>query len=171
MILSGIILYNKSGKRQHLVKRKDHELSRVLSSSLLTTCCLLLYVETFRNNTGKEPAMNHERTINRLRGFHFAIGTIVNQGNDPLCGNCVAFSRTAQAIIDGFIEFESAHASEKRKFPEEFLFLFEDVCDKMALIEHPAEPVRQKKEGNCKLPEGVCYCKSALALLQNLKAS
>jgi hypothetical protein len=113
--------------------------------------------------------MNHERTINQLRGFHFAVGTIVNQENDPLCGNCVAFSRTAQAIIDGFIEFESAHASEKRKFPEEFSFLFEDVCDKLALIEQPSGPVRQKKAGNCKLPSGLCYCKSALALLQNLK--
>ncbi len=113
--------------------------------------------------------MNHNRTINQLRGFHFAIGTIVNQENDPLCGNCAAFSRTAQTIINSFIEFESAHAAEKRKFPEEFLFLFEDICDKMALINHPSEPVRQKKEGNCKLPEGVCYCKSALAVLQTVK--
>ncbi len=59
--------------------------------------------------------MNHERTINQLRGFHFAVGTIVNQENDPLCGNCVAFSRTAQAIIDGFVEFESAHCIGKKK--------------------------------------------------------
>ena len=113
--------------------------------------------------------MSHDNTITRLRGFHFAVGTIVNQGNDPLCSHCVAFARTAQAIIDGFVEFESAHASEKRKFPEEFLFLFEDVCDKLALIEHPSEPIRQKKAGNCKLPSGVCYCKATMELLQNLK--
>src|SRR5271169_3336502 len=113
--------------------------------------------------------MSHERTIILLRGFHFAVGTMVNQENDPLCANCVAFAKTAQAIIDGFIEFESAHAAEKRKLPEEFAFLFDDVCDKLALIELPEEPVRQKKAGNCKLPEGVCFCKSALALLQNNK--
>jgi hypothetical protein len=113
--------------------------------------------------------MNYVRTITHLRGFHFAVGTIVNQENDPLCGSCVAFAKTAQAIIDSFIEFESAHAAERKKLPEEFSFLFDDVCDKLALIEQPEEPVRQKKEGNCKLPEGVCYCKAALALIQSVK--
>jgi hypothetical protein len=117
----------------------------------------------------EEPAMNNARTITQLRGFHFAVGTMVNQENDPLCGNCVAFAKTAQAIIDGFVEFESAHATERKKLPEEFSFLFDDVCDKLALIEHPEEPIRQKKSGNCKLPEGICYCKSALAILQNIK--
>ena len=115
--------------------------------------------------------MSNSQTINRLRGFHFAVGTMVNQENDPLCAKCVAFAKTAQAIVDGFIEFESAHAAEKRKFPEEFSMLFDDVCDKLALIEHPEEPVRQKKSGNCKLPEGMCYCKSALALLQNINGA
>lgn len=113
--------------------------------------------------------MNHLKTISQLRGFHFAVGTIVNQENDPLCGKCSAFAKTAQAIVDGFIEFESAHASERKKLPEEFSFLFDDVCDKLALIEHPEEPVKQKKAGNCKLPEGMCYCKSAMALLQSIK--
>jgi len=114
--------------------------------------------------------MNYVRTIIQLRGFHFAVGTIVNQENDPLCSNCIAFAKTAQAIIAGFVEFESAHAAERKKLPEEFSFLFDDVCDKLALIEPPEEPVRQKKEGNCKLPEGVCYCKSVLALLQSIKS-
>lgn len=113
--------------------------------------------------------MNSVRTIIQLRGYHFAVGTIVNQQNDPLCCGCAAFSRTAQAVIDGFIEFESAHADEKKKLPEEFSFLFDDVCDKLALIEHPEEPARQKKEGKCKLPEGTCYCKAALALIQSIK--
>jgi len=111
--------------------------------------------------------MSNSQTMTRLRGFHFGVGTMVNQENDPLCSSCVAFAKTAQAIIDGFIEFESEHASEKKKFPEEFSMLFDDVCDKLALIEQPEEPIRQKKAGNCKLPEGVCYCKSVLALVQN----
>lgn len=115
--------------------------------------------------------MNHMPTIIRLRGYHFAVGTVVNQENDPLCCNCVAFAKTAQAIISSFIEFESAHAEERKKLPEEFSFLFDDVCDKLALIEQPEEPVRQKKEGKCKLPEGACYCKSALALIQGHKDS
>lgn len=113
--------------------------------------------------------MNYGHTISQLRGFHFAVGTMVNQENDPLCSKCVAFAKSAQAIIEAFIEFESAHAREKRKLPEEFSILFEDVCDKLALIEQPAEPVKQKKGGNCKLPEGTCYCKSAVAILQSLK--
>lgn len=112
--------------------------------------------------------MNNSHTINRLRSFHFAVGTMVNQENDPLCCKCVAFARSARAIIDGFIEFESAHAGDKKKFPEEFSMLLDDVCDKLALIEHSEEPVRQKKAGNCKLPEGMCYCKSAMALVQNI---
>ena len=35
-------------------------------------------------------------------------------------------------------------------------------------MQQPVHPVGQKKAGNCRLPEGVCFLKSSLAILQQV---
>ncbi|HEX8948275.1 MAG TPA: hypothetical protein VF790_04890 [Dissulfurispiraceae bacterium] len=112
--------------------------------------------------------MSREALIVKLRGFHYALGILGNQQNDPLCAQCVAFARSAEAIIDGFVKFQSTHESERKKLSDEFLVLFADVADKASLIELPEEPVRQKKAGNCKLPSGVCFTKGISEFLQRV---
>lgn len=110
--------------------------------------------------------MKPEELINKLRGFHYALGILNNQQNDPLCCQCAAFARTSEAIIDGFLKFDSNHSSERKNLPEEFSILFMDIRDKITIIEQPDEPLRQKKEGNCHLPKGVCFTKEITAFLQ-----
>ena len=54
----GDYLYNKSRKRRQVVKRKGHELSRVLKFTWLLTTCCLLSIETMcknRKGAGNDP--------------------------------------------------------------------------------------------------------------------
>ncbi|MBI3592509.1 MAG: hypothetical protein HY099_03375 [Nitrospirae bacterium] len=114
--------------------------------------------------------MNKEALITQLRGFYYAAGILENQQNDPLCGQCAAFARTAESITESFINFETAHASERKKLPEEYFLLFADIKDKIIVLQQPDEPVRQKKAGNCKLPQGVCFTKEVSAFLPRLNS-
>lgn len=109
--------------------------------------------------------MNHDKVINKLRGFNYAAGILTNQQNDPLCSECAAFARTADAIVDGFLKFENANSSEKKKLAEEFSMIFMDVKDKISVIQMPDDPVRQKKAGNCMLPKGVCFTKEIMTFM------
>ncbi len=121
------------------------------------------------NHDPKEAEMSQEDTLTTiLRGYYYAVGILGNQQNDPLCCNCAAFARTAGAIIDSFFKFQDIHAAERKRLPEEFSMLFTDISDRIAVIEQPENPIRQKKTGNCKLPQGVCFTKEVSAFLQKI---
>ncbi len=122
----------------------------------------------YKSHREKEVGMGRDALITTLRGFHYAVGILSTQQNDPLCNQCAAFARTAEAIVDSFIKFQENHASEKRKLPEEFSLLFSDTSDRVSVIEPPEGTVRQKKAGNCKLPPGVCFTKEVTAFLQKI---
>ena len=115
--------------------------------------------------------MNRDALITNLRGFHYALGILGNQQNDPLCCQCAAFARTAETLIDSFIKFQEAHASARKRLPDEFAVLFADISDKASVIEQPDDPVRQKKAGNCKLPHGVCFAKDIAGFLERLNGA
>ncbi|MFO0754557.1 MAG: hypothetical protein U0411_14685 [Thermodesulfovibrionales bacterium] len=113
--------------------------------------------------------MNRDRIITQLRGFHYAAGILCNQQNDPLCCQCTAFARVAESIIDGFLQFAGAHAAERKKLPEEFALLFQDVRDRTDSIQQPDDPIKQKTAGNCTLPKGVCFTKEISAFLERMQ--
>lgn len=112
--------------------------------------------------------MDQDKVINKLRGFNYAAGILTNQQNDPLCSECAAFARTADTLVDGYLKFENAHASDRKKLAEEFSLIFTDVRDKISVIQIPDGPVRQKKAGNCTLPKGVCFTKEIMAFMGKL---
>lgn len=114
--------------------------------------------------------MSKAALVTKLRGYHYAAGLLANQQNDPLCSRCAAFARTAESIVSGFIKFESALAVEKKKFPADFAPLFQDIRDELDLIQQPGEPLRQKKEGNCMLPKGICFTKEIISFLENVNS-
>ncbi len=71
--------------------------------------------------------------------------------------------------MDRFIKFETASTPERKKLPEEFSELFNDLYYMADSIQQPDNPVGQKKAGSCKLPEGVCFPKYAQAFMEKLK--
>lgn len=96
------------------------------------------------------------------------LGVLENQQKDPFCSNCMSFAKTVESTKDTFIKFEKTCTAEKRELANVLSVLFSHVYKKMSSIELPENPVGQKKAGNCKLPEGVCLPKAALAVHEKI---
>jgi len=109
--------------------------------------------------------------VNNVRGYYYLSGVLMNQMRDPFCHACKAFVNTTTAARQGLTDFERSGGSEIRSLPNELQRIFADAKTALAGIVLPDNAVGQKKAGNCKLPEGVCFVKSARALLQNLSGT
>jgi hypothetical protein len=113
---------------------------------------------------GREARMEH--LINRIRFFHFISGVLLNQQADPICGHCKAFANTVRWTREGISSEEAGSASGK--LPAEVLRLLSEAQRRMAGIVVSEDTVGQKKAGNCKMPEGVCFVKIAKSILERL---
>jgi hypothetical protein len=109
--------------------------------------------------------------VNTVRGYYYLSGVLVNQKRDPFCRRCKAFVNTTTAAREGLSDFEREAGTEIKVLPAELQRIFTDTKAALAGIVLPDDAVGQKKAGNCKLPEGVCFVKSARALLQNLSGT
>ena len=81
---------------------------------------------------------------------------------------CNSFIKTLTAAKENLAKFEAESAEKIRGLPREVSRLFSDAREEIVAMKQPENPGGQKKEGNCKLPEGVCFVKSSLALLQKI---
>ncbi len=106
--------------------------------------------------------------MNRARGYAYLYGVLGNQQADPFCRSCNSFINTLTAVKENLAKFETRHAGEIKQLPGEFSRLFADAKDGIAAMKQPEQPLGRKKAGNCKLPEGVCFTKSSLAILQKI---
>lgn len=106
--------------------------------------------------------------MNQARGYAYVAGVLKSQQADPFCRSCNSFVNTLTAVKENLAKFESQHAEGIRNLPGEFSRLFADAKSGIAAMKQPENPVGQKKAGNCKLPEGVCFTKSSLAILQKI---
>ena len=109
--------------------------------------------------------------VNTVRGYHYLSGVLVNQKSDPFCRRCKAFVNTTTAAREGLSDFEREGGTEIHGLPAELQRIYADTKTTLAGIVLPDDAVGQKKAGNCKLPEGVCFVKSARSLLQNLSGT
>ena len=106
--------------------------------------------------------------INQSRAYTYLVGVLDAQQKDVLCRSCNSFVSTLAAVKDSLAAFEVQHAGELSALPGEFARQFKEAKAGVSNITQPAEPQGQKKTGNCKLPEGICFLKSSLALLQKI---
>jgi hypothetical protein len=106
--------------------------------------------------------------VTRVRGYAYLSGVLTNQMKDPCCRICKALVNTTQASRQSLSDFERSEGDEIRGLPAEIQRIFADAKTALASIVLPDNAVGQKKAGNCNLPEGVCFVKSAGALLQGL---
>ena len=107
--------------------------------------------------------------LNQVRGYSYLLGVLKTQQADPFCHSCSAFSKTLTAVREDLEKFENEHHSEIQGFSGEFSRLFADAKSGMAALQQPDNPTGQKKAGNCKLPQGVCFMKLSLAILQKVQ--
>ena len=106
--------------------------------------------------------------INLIRYYHFMAGVLSQQQTDLLCANCKAFANTAGRIKEDILELESFHTEGLRSLTAEYLRMLEESRDEINRIKTPADAVGQKKAGNCRMPEGVCFIKLPKTILDKL---
>lgn len=102
--------------------------------------------------------------VSRIRYYHFIAGVLANQQHDPLCSICKAFTNSVLQAREEVTAYMMTNAVELTALPEQDSIMLADI--KMMLVDlHPVpDAVGQKKAGNCKLPQGVCFVKSSKAL-------
>jgi len=106
--------------------------------------------------------------VSLVRGYCYLSGVLMNQQRDPFCSKCKALANTITTARESLEKFEREYASELQGLPKEFQRRFAEGKASLAGIALPNDAAGQKKAGRCKLPEGVCFIKSALALLQRV---
>ena len=74
----------------------------------------------------------------------------------------------AEATPGNLKQFEAEHASELRSLSPEAAALLAGTRNRLAGLVNATDPAGQKKAGNCKLPEGVCFVKASRALLEKV---
>jgi hypothetical protein len=105
---------------------------------------------------------------NQARSYAYLFGVLKNQQTDPSCRSCNSFISTLAAVKDNLAKLETQHAAEIKGLSGDLTRVFADAKSGISAMHQPENPVGQKKAGNCKLPEGVCFTKSSLAILQKI---
>lgn len=105
--------------------------------------------------------------MNQARAYRFLLGVLTNQQKDPFCGKCSAWNNSLNNTREALARFETEHASEVSALPDAGRILA-GARSSLEALRSPENPTGQKKAGNCKLSEGVCFVKASLALLQKV---
>ncbi len=105
---------------------------------------------------------------NHVRTYVFLARIFEGQQNDPYCGVCKARVNSVANARESLAAFESAHAAEIGAMPAEFRQMLDAAKHVLAGLQLPENAAGQKKAGNCKLPEGVCFVKASLSFLQKM---
>ncbi len=106
--------------------------------------------------------------VNRIRFYHFISGVLAAQQKDPLCGICRAYANTVSAVSESLSALRDEHHGEIAALSPNAARQLEEARGRIAMITAPKDAVGQKKAGNCKMPEGVCFVKSSKAILNQL---
>jgi hypothetical protein len=108
-------------------------------------------------------------TTSMARACSYLAGVLVNQQRDPLCSRCKAFANTVQAARE-ILALSEARELESHAAPSrDAVRLLREAAALLGGLVVPSEAVGQKKAGNCLLPQGQCFVKSALAFVRGLE--
>jgi hypothetical protein len=106
--------------------------------------------------------------LNQVRGYHFMLGVFRNRQTDPYCIACSAFANTLNAARENLAKLEAEHGEALKALSPEFGGMMAETRAGLSILQGPADPSGQKKAGNCKLPQGVCFIKASFALVQQI---
>ena len=106
--------------------------------------------------------------LNQVRAYHYLAGVLTNQQRDFFCRQCSAWNNTLNNVREAFKQFEAEHAAELQALSPEAQALLAGTRSGLASLANAPEPVGQKKAGNCKLPQGVCFVKVSRAILEKV---
>ena len=107
--------------------------------------------------------------ISEIRYYHFMAGVLTHQQHDSFCRMCRAFTNSVRALNEGIAGLEGSRAFEIGSLQKEMTQLLADAKRALAGLHPDPEAAGQKKAGNCRLPEGICFVKSSKALLRSME--
>jgi hypothetical protein len=111
--------------------------------------------------------MSGIKAINMARGFGYMAGILQNHQREPLCGKCKAFASTTDKVRRGLSALEGS--GDARKLPDDMRSLYSEAKSIVEGIDVPAEPIPQRKRGNCNLPDKGCFLKYSAALFGKIQ--
>ena len=106
--------------------------------------------------------------MNQVRGYHFLLGVFRSQQNDPYCSICSAYANTLKVARENLAALEAGNAGAFAELDQRFTGMLSGTRAGLDALSGPVNPSGQKKAGNCKLPQGVCFIKTSFALLQQM---
>jgi hypothetical protein len=106
--------------------------------------------------------------LNHVRAYRYLAGVLANQQQDLFCSQCSAWNNTLSNSREALRQFEAQHAAELRNLSLEAKALLNETRSRLVGLANAPNPVGQKKAGNCKLPEGVCFVKASRSLLEKV---
>jgi hypothetical protein len=106
--------------------------------------------------------------FNQIRFYHYISTVLACQASDPLCSACKAYANTVSALRESLATLEMAHADQCNVLPVEMRRMLEEARRGMDAVHPPLNSIGQKKAGNCKMPEGVCFIKSSKSIIDRL---
>jgi hypothetical protein len=103
---------------------------------------------------------------NQARGYVYLYEMLKQRQADPFCRTCSAYNKTITAVRESLAKFENQLTAAGEMLPAEFSRLYSEARAGIASLKLPENPAGQKKAGNCKLPEGVCFVKLSYAIFE-----
>jgi hypothetical protein len=112
--------------------------------------------------------MMQDKDISLLRGISFVFAALSYLQDDPFCNKCNAFVKSVEIAKDKFINLEKS-INKNKGIPEQLRSFLLGIYTVLAEIRIPDNPIKQKKEGICHLPTGICLAKSTLAMYGSIE--
>ena len=106
--------------------------------------------------------------LNHIRAYHYLAGVLTNQQHDLYCGKCSAWNNTLNNICEALKQFEADRAAGLGGLSPAATALISETRSRLSGLANVADPAGQKKSGNCKLPQGVCFVKHSLGILEKV---
>jgi len=101
---------------------------------------------------------------NKIRFFRFFAGLLISQINDPLCSKCRALTNSYNSVKEMVEQFT------KETEDREIIASIEKIKELLGSINPLPDLPGQKREGNCKMPKGVCFIKSPKKIFDELQS-
>ena len=103
--------------------------------------------------------------LNQVRAYHYLVGVLMNQQQDLFCHACSAWNNTLNNTREALRLFDIEHPAALSGLSSEATAFLTETRSRLAGLANAVNPAGQKKAGNCKLPEGVCFVKASCALV------
>ncbi len=105
---------------------------------------------------------------NHVRAYAFLARVFAGQQGDPFCSICKARVNSVTKARESIAGLEREYEAGLRELPDDYRQMLAEANRVLTGLVLPEHAAGQKKAGNCKLPEGVCFIKASLAILQKV---